>query len=189
LPLDPGKTATIAIEDDQGQPVTDAVVGGVADSGPSTFKIAEATCTVYGLGADRPRYVCVLQPQRHLAGSVTLTGDEQAPATVRLSPTASIVGRALDADGEPLADALLQIIYLRRSVWDAASMAARDHGPLKTDADGRYQIDNVPPGERLTLGFRQGDKFFGGPRVTDEQRQPKPGEKLELGEFKTKELQ
>jgi hypothetical protein len=189
LPLDPGKTAIISIEDDQGQPVSDVVVGGVADSGPSTFKIADATCTVLGLGADRPRYVCVLEPARHLAASVTLTGDEQGPVTVRLSPTASIVGRAQDPDGEPLADAVLQIVYVRRSVWDAFSMAARDKVPLKTDADGRFRIENVPPGERLTLGFRQGDKFFGGPRITDEKRQLAPGETLDLGEFKAKELQ
>lgn len=187
LPLDPGKTATIMIEDEHGQPVTDAVVGGLADSGPSTLRITEATCTVYALGADRPRRVCVLQPQRHLAGSVTLTGDEQGPEAVRLSPTASIVGRALDPDGEPLADALLQIVYLRRSVWDAFSMAMRDQTPLKTDADGRFQIDNVPPGERLTLSFRQGDKFFGGPRITDEKQQLKSGETLDLGEFKAKQ--
>jgi hypothetical protein len=187
LPLDPGKTATIAIEDEQGRPVTDAVVSGVGDSGPSTFRIAEATCTVIGLGADRPRHVCVLHPDRHLAATATLTGDESDPVTVRLSTTASIVGRALDPDGEPLADAQLQIVYLRRSVWDAFSMAARDQAPLKTDAEGRFRIENVPPGERLTLGFRHGDKFFSGPRITDEKRQLKPGETLDLGEFKTKQ--
>ncbi|HET6880462.1 MAG TPA: carboxypeptidase-like regulatory domain-containing protein [Pirellulales bacterium] len=189
LPLDPGKTATISIEDEQGQPVTDAFVGGVADCWPITAKTAEPRCTIYGLGADRPRHVCVFQPQRHLAGSATLTGDEQGPVTIRLSPTASIAGRALDADGEPLADALLQFVYLRRSAWDAINVVGRDQAPLKTDADGRFRAENILPGERLTLSFRQGDKFFGGPRITDEKRQLAPGEKLNLVEFRAKELQ
>ena len=189
LPLDPGKTATIAIEDEQGQPVTDAFIGGVADGWPITIKTAEPRRTIYGLGADRPRHVCVLQPERHLAGSATLTGDEEGPVTIRLSPTASIVGRALDPEGEPLADALLQTVYLRRSAWDVVTVAGRDQAPLKTDGDGRFRVENVPPSERLTLGFREGDKSYGGPRITDEKRQLKPGEQLDLGEFKVKKLQ
>ena len=189
LPLDPGKTATIVIEDEQGQPVTDAVVGGVADTWPITIKIAEPSCAIYALGADRPRHVCILHPHRHLAASLTLTGDEPGPVTVRLAAPASISGRALDPDGEPLADALVQIYYRRRSALDLLGLANRDQAPLKTDAAGRFRVENVLPGERLTLSFRQGDKFFGGPRITSEQRQLEVGQKLELGDVKVKQLQ
>jgi len=188
LPLDPGKTATIAIEDEQGQPLTDAVVSGVADTGPITFKIAAATCTIYGLGADRPRHVCILHARRHLAASLTLTGGEPGPVTVRLRPTASIAGRALDPDGEPLADAVVQIGYQRRAARELFWFLQRDQAPLKTDAEGRFRVENVLPGERLTLSFQQGDKFFGGPRITSENRQLGPGEQLELGDLKMKAL-
>ncbi|MGH7134211.1 MAG: hypothetical protein ACREHD_00640, partial [Pirellulales bacterium] len=126
LPLDPGKTATIAIEDETGQPVTDAIVSGVADAAPSALKIAEATCTIYGLGPDRPRQVWILHPERHLAASVMLTGDEQGPVTVRLGAAASIVGRALGPDGEPLADAILQIYYPHRSAQELIGFVNRD---------------------------------------------------------------
>jgi hypothetical protein len=187
LPLDPGKTATIAVEDEHGQSVTPAFVGGVADTFLITIKITEPTCTIYGLGADRPRHVCVLQPERHLAGSLVLTGDEPGPVTVRLAATASIAGRALDPDGEPLAEALVQMSYLRASAGGAVELANREKPSLKTDGDGRFLIENVLPGERLTLSFRQGDKFFGGPRITDEQHQLAAGEKLELGDFKVKQ--
>ncbi|HEV3339564.1 MAG TPA: carboxypeptidase-like regulatory domain-containing protein [Pirellulales bacterium] len=187
LPLDPGKTGTITIEDEQGQPVTDAVVSGVADKWLIAFKMAEPKCTIYGLGADRPRHVCVLQPERHLAASLTLTGDEQGPVTVRLGAAASLVGRALDPDGEPLADALVEIYYPRHSAQEVIVFVTRDPAPLKTDTDGRFVVENVLPGERLSLGFRQGDKSFAGPRVTDEQRQLAAGEKLDLGDFKVKQ--
>jgi hypothetical protein len=185
LPLDPGKTKTIAIEDEQGHPVTDAIVGGVADSGPITFKMAEPTCTIYGLGADRPRYVCILHPERRLATSFMMTGDEPGPVTVRLGAVASIAGRALDPDGEPLADAIVQINYQRRSVSDLFFFVTRGQ-TLKTAADGRFRVENLLPGERLALSFRQGDTFYIGPRITTEQRQLEAGQKLELGDVKVK---
>ncbi len=188
LALDPGKTATIAIEDEQGKPVTDAFVSGVADSPPQVFKIDEATCTIYALGSDRPRHVVVLQPERHLAGSADLTGDEPGPVKVRLVATARISGRAFDPDGEPLADALVQMYYPRRSAWGVVGIAERDQAPLKTDADGRFRAENVLPGERFALQFKQGDKYFGGPQITSEKRQLAPGEQLELGDVKMKAL-
>lgn len=189
LPLDPGKTATIAIEDEQGEPVTDVVVAGVADCWPITIKTADPNCTIYGLGADRPRQVYILHPERHLAASVTLTGDEPGPVTVRLGAAASIIGRALDPDGEPLADAIVQIGYFRRVAFEQPGSRNTEQTQLKSDADGRFRVENILPGERLTLSFRQGDKFFGGPRITDEKRQLKSGEQLDLGEFKAKALQ
>lgn len=187
LPLDPGKTATIEIEDEQGSPVADVIVGGVADTWPIAFKNAEPTCTIYGLGADRPRHVCVVQRERHLAGSVTLTGDEAGLVKVRLVAAASISGRALDPNGEPLAEAFVQMIYARRNAWEMVGLAERDQAPRKTDADGRFRVENVLLGERLSLQFKQGDKFFGGPQITSEKRQLAPGEQLDLGDFKVKQ--
>lgn len=189
LALDPGKTATIAIEDEHGQPIANALIGGVGDCWPIAIKLAEPACAVYGLGDDRPRHVCVLQPERHLATSLTLTGGEQGPVTVRLGPAASVAGRALDGDGRPLADALVQISYQRRSAFELVLLANQDKSPIKTDAEGRFVVENILPGERFSLSFKRGDQFFGGPRITDEKRQLKPGEKLELGEFKATQLQ
>ncbi|HEX7378045.1 MAG TPA: M56 family metallopeptidase [Pirellulales bacterium] len=189
LALDPGKTTTINIEDGQGQPVVDTVVSGVADVGQRVFQAAEATRTVYGLGADRPRLVWILQPQRHLAASVILTGDEPGPAKVRLDAAASISGRAVDADGEPLANAIVQITYQRRTAAELFWSTNQAQPPLETDADGRFRVENILPGERLAITFRYDGKFFAAPRITDEKHQLAPGEKLDLGEFKAQPLQ
>jgi hypothetical protein len=187
LPLDRGNTATISIEDDQGQPLSDAWVAGVADTPPMTFKIAAPTCTIYGLGADRPRRIWVFHPERHLAASLTLTGEEPGPVTVRLGAPATIVGRALDPDGEPLADVVVDVSYLRRIASELQRFATMEKAPLKTDADGRFRVEDLLPGERLAIGFKQADAYFYIDGLTTKERQLAAGQKLELGDVKVKE--
>lgn len=48
-------------------------------------------------------------------------------------------------------------------------------------------MGNILPGERFALDFRQ-DKSYFRANLTDEQRQLKAGEKLELGEMNLKQL-
>jgi beta-lactamase regulating signal transducer with metallopeptidase domain len=189
LPLDPGKTRTIAIEDDQGQPVTDAWVAGVADIWPITFKIAESTCTIYALGSDRPRRLCILHPERHLTATLTLTGDEPVPVTVRLGAPATIAGRALDPDGAPLAHAVVQVNYFGQTASELLQFAGMEKAPFKTDADGRFQVDDVLPGERLALYFKQGGGSYYIDGLSTKERQLEAGQKLELGDVKVKQQQ
>ena len=187
LPVDPGKTVQLAIEDDAGRPVRGAFVSGLADCRRFTFRISEPTCTVYALGADRPRRVCILHPERHLAASLTLTGGEHGPVTARLDATAGITGRALDASGEPIADAVVVINYARRSASELDRFVGLERPALKTDDQGRFEVGDVVPGERFALDFREDDAYFRA-NLTDEQRQLKAGQKLELGDMKVKQL-
>ncbi|MGH7140289.1 MAG: hypothetical protein ACREHD_31520, partial [Pirellulales bacterium] len=187
LPVDPGKTRMIAIEDEQGQPVSDAFISGLADTWPYTFRVGEARCTVYGLGTDRPRRVCVLHPERWLAASVVLTGEEAEPIKVRLVASASVSGRALTPDGQPLADALVQVNYAGRSASELLRFSELEYASLKTDRDGRFHAENIVPGERFSLDFNEGGTFFRTP-LTDEQRKLKAGQKLELGEVTVKKI-
>jgi beta-lactamase regulating signal transducer with metallopeptidase domain/protocatechuate 3,4-dioxygenase beta subunit len=192
LPVDSGKTVNLSIEDEEHQPVPNAFVAGLTDMWPATFRIAEAACTIYALGADRPRKVCVLHPERGLAASLTLTGDEQGPVTVRLAPAASIAGRALDASGEPIAGAVVAINYARKNVRELDRFASLEHPPVKTDDDGRFRVTNIVPGERFALDFSQGTvgpgMVYFRANLTDEQRQLKAGQELDLGDAKMKQL-
>jgi hypothetical protein len=184
LAIDPGKTATITIEDDEGQPVTGAFVSGLADSGPDTFRIGVSTCTIFALGSDRPRRVCVLHPERGLAAAITLTGEEQGSVTVRLAASAKISGRAFAPDGQPLADAWVQINYARGNASALQHALDLQREVLKTDADGRFHADNIVPGERFALDFKQGGTFFRVPviPVVWERRVLSAGQKLDLGD-------
>lgn len=182
LPVDPGKTVKIAIEDEQGQPVGEAFVSGLTDTWPNTFRLAEPSCTAYGLGADRPRRVCVLHPIRRLAASITLTGDEREPVTIKLAGSASMSGRALTPDGQPLADALVQINYAGRSASELLRFSELEHTPFKTDNEGRFLADNILPGEQLSLDFKLGQTFY---RVGGRQELT-AGQKLNMGEVTVK---
>jgi hypothetical protein len=188
LPVDAGKTLKVAIEDEQGQPLSNAFVAGVADSGVTAFQIAESSCTIYGLGADQPRRVCILHPQRKLAASCTLTGEEPGLVTVRLTAPASIRGRALDPDGEPLADAVVNVSYLGRGASELLRLVNLESEPIKTDGDGRFQVEGVLPGERLMLSFKQGDAYYFIGGLTDEKRQLEAGQKLDVGDAKVEQV-
>ncbi|HEX5446642.1 MAG TPA: carboxypeptidase-like regulatory domain-containing protein, partial [Pirellulales bacterium] len=187
LPADPGKTVQIAIEDEQGGPLPGVFVAGVTESWPTTYRIDEPTCTIYALGADRPRRLCLLHPERHLAGGVTLTGDEHEIVTVRLGAAASITGRAVDESGAPVADALVQINYARAIARELDRFATLEQPPLKTDADGRFEVGDIVPGERFVLDFKQDDHYFRA-NLSDDQRTLQAGQKLELGEIKSRQL-
>ncbi|MGH7137611.1 MAG: carboxypeptidase-like regulatory domain-containing protein, partial [Pirellulales bacterium] len=187
LSVDRGKTVEVSLEDEEGRPVHDAFVSGLADCWRFTYRIAEPTCIIYALGADRPRRVCILHPERRLAASLTLTGDEAGPVKVRLGAAAIITGRALESNGEPIADAVVQINYARLSAREIDRFVELEHPAVKTDAEGRFQVDNIVTGERFALDFRQEQHYFRA-NLTDEQRQLKAGQKLELGEMKVTQL-
>jgi beta-lactamase regulating signal transducer with metallopeptidase domain/protocatechuate 3,4-dioxygenase beta subunit len=178
LPVDRGKTVKIQIEDEQGEPVKDAFASGVVDAWPYTVRLVEPSCTIYGLGSDRPRRVCLLHSERRLAASIMLTGEEQEPVKVRLAASASISGRALAPDGQPLADALVQIHYAGNSARELQRYSRLDHAPIKTDGEGRFLADNIVPGERFSLDFKSGQMFY----RAGERRELTAGEKLNLGE-------
>ena len=62
-----------------------------------------------------------------------------------------------------------------------------EKAPLKTDADGRFRMENLLPGERLVIGFKQDDTYFYIGGLTTKDRQLAAGQKLELGDVKVKE--
>lgn len=185
LTVDPGKAVRLSLEDDAGRPLNDALVAGVSESCP-TYRVIESSLAVCGLGTDRPRRVCVLHPERHLAASLTLTGEEQGPVKVRLGAAASVTGRALDASGEPLAGAKVLINYSRPNANEIDRCLSLECPRLKTDDQGRFEAADIVPGERFSLDFRQGPAYF---RVgLEDEYQLEPGQKLELGDRTVKQL-
>src|SRR5205085_2678797 len=80
----------------------------------------------------QPRTVLFLHPGLKLAGKRTLRGDETPPVTVQLGPWASVRGRAVDADGQPIAKMKLGFYPGYR--------------PAKKPASEEVAIPPTPPG-------------------------------------------
>ena len=114
MPADPGVTGKIAVQDANGKPITGAWVAGLTEHWPITFKLPDATATVYALTPGKPRMLFVYHPGQKLGGSVTVRGDETEPVVVKLGPLGQVKGRLLDADGQPLGGVDVSIAAVQR---------------------------------------------------------------------------
>jgi RNA polymerase sigma factor (sigma-70 family) len=100
----------------------------------------------------RPRqFVQVVCPDQKLAGRFQLVGNEKLPVSVSLESWRTATGRILDAGGKPIEGAAL--------VFDTeCSLIAGEEPagfwykgtPIRTDKDGRFQIEGLVPGAKYS---------------------------------------
>jgi hypothetical protein len=85
------------------------------------------------------------------ARSVTpvVVGEGTERVDLELAPAASVVGRVLGPDGQPVADALVHVL-------DARGLALSQIGLISSNSDGTFECDRLPPGD-LTLLARTDD--------------------------------
>ena len=159
LTVDPGRTLEVAIQDDQGRPLTGTIVCGMTQSWPITFTIDEPTCTIYALDPTEPRQVIFYHPERRLAATRAFRGDEAERPVVRLAPTRTLVGRALDKDGQPLAGASVDGSWRDDTARELQRQLNMTREALYTDDDGRFRVEGALPGV-FRLAFRHGDKRY-----------------------------
>jgi RNA polymerase sigma factor (sigma-70 family) len=131
---------------------------------PGLAKSAEFTAL--GLDPKHPRLLCFTHAEKKLAGSVVVRGDEKATVTVKLQPWASVKGRLLDADGQPIKNTSLwftELPPLRPGSYRSldvglhlvARIAGQPNPDPQTDADGRFQVDGLIPGLKYNLAWAE----------------------------------
>jgi len=155
LQLEPGETIDVQIEDANGNPLTGALVSGMTAVSPTVFRAKQAQTTVYALDPNKPRRIVFHHEQRKLSGNLLVRGDEQQPLKVRLMPTASIIGRALDEKGRPAAGLEVSLMFRDRTVQDLRSRLRLERDPVQTADDGRFVLEGVPRGLSYRLVFTQ----------------------------------
>ncbi len=182
--LDRGATRTLRIEDADGKPLTGTTVAGVTATARTTFPIADATCTIFALDPKKPRRLLFLHAQRRLGGTLTLHGDEKEPVIVRLGRAGAVTGCVLDADGQPLAVADVNLILSEQTGFELYR-EARYHPTARTDKDGRFRIEGIVPEVKFTLGIVKGRTVFMiEPRIGV--KQVKASETLDAGDVRVK---
>jgi RNA polymerase sigma factor (sigma-70 family) len=181
LPVEPGLTAEIAVQDADGRPLAGAWVVGLADSWPIIQQLKGATGTVYGLDPARPRKLNVYHAGKRLGVTLAIRGDEKEPVVVKLRPLGGVNGRLLEADGRPLAGATVSLVLNRQIDNDLYRFAIPGGMQAVTDKDGRFTLDTLVPGVWFFLGIRKGNERY---RTSPEigPRTVRPGHTTDLGD-------
>jgi protocatechuate 3,4-dioxygenase beta subunit len=154
--FDRGRAVSGTVRGPDGQPLSGARVVGLTEvmSQPETLKGPEFRADA--LDPAHPRTLEFLHRERKLVGSVTVRGDEKEPPAVTLQPWGVLTGRVLDPEGRPAAGATIYAAYRGRR---AGTLLLRGQSPtarrFETDADGRFRIEGLIPGEVVELRFRK----------------------------------
>jgi hypothetical protein len=122
---------------------------------------------------------------RKLGGHVELRGDEAGPVAVKLVPLGAMVGRVLDADGQPIAGAEVNSSFTSNAGNEMERLLRQQRPLARTDAGGRFRLDGIIPGQKLTLYFRKGQSTLAGqPRMSPKEVAARAV--LDLGDMRTK---
>jgi hypothetical protein len=150
--LTPGKGIRVAVVGPDGEKLPEVIA--ITDRyGRRPEKVSpDGTLTVHGLAANQAKYVQAVCPEKKLAGKVKVTGEDKGPVTLKLQPWRAMKGRVVDEDGRPVAGAELSFVVARTRPDDEATSGFwYKGGPVKTDKDGRYQIEGLVPGAHYAL--------------------------------------
>jgi RNA polymerase sigma factor (sigma-70 family) len=186
--VDRGVTARIAVQDADGKPLTGAWAAGLTDHWPITYKLPEATATVYALNPEKPRTMAFFHAEKKLGGTATVRGDEKEPVAVKLRPLGQVSGRLLDMDGNALDGVEVSLNPPGAIGRELYRFAVPTGKSVITDKDGRFHLESVVPDLKFWLNLRRERTFFvGEPRIGV--KQIKPGETLDLGDRRVKPQQ
>jgi len=156
---DVGQVATLPGTDVRGQ-VVDGVTGrgrpgvlvtrghdypGVGSSGAlalahGAFSAAGGRFTLSGVAPGRREFLAIVSDREPAPFQVEAVTDRTPEVRVELQPGATVAGQVLDPREEPFADCHI-IITCRET-----DRVARVQKGQWTDAEGRYEIDGLPPG-------------------------------------------
>jgi RNA polymerase sigma factor (sigma-70 family) len=153
IALVPGWTFTGTVLGPDGRPLAGAVMGGHSEG----MKTAEFT--VRQFNPRRPRPVFFRLPEKGLIGVAHPPEENGGSVTVRMAPGAAVTGRLVDGDGTPRAGVEMHVSFRPKEEphWNECGL----HEPIKTDREGRFRIDALPPGFDYYLSADHSSVRFG----------------------------
>jgi RNA polymerase sigma factor (sigma-70 family) len=181
----------VKIQDGEGRPLTGVWATGISpENYHAAHRLDSDSCSAYDVEAGKPRLLIFYEPNKKLAGSLTLKGDEKAPVAVKLGSMGSIEGRLLDADGKPLAGVTVEVGYRDREADEIHRVIHRAKR-IVTDAAGAFALDELIPGRKFyvaSLHRRTPLVEEGSTRREPIVHEVKPGECRDLGAIKLKQM-
>ncbi len=135
------------------------------------FRVKDDHCTIYALNPASPREVLFYQPDRDLAGTCCGCGDETQPLVVRLVPTSTVRGRAVDATGVPLRGALVKVFFeAGRAGTDLDQYLRQRHPEPRTDDEGNFELKGFITDLPFILRLQKNRVIFEPDRLEDLRR-------------------
>jgi RNA polymerase sigma factor (sigma-70 family) len=192
LALDPGRSLAGKVVGPDGEPLTGVRVSGCRDQfGWEELPQKSSEFTVLALNPAEPRLLQFVHPEKKLAGSLVVRGDEKEPLKVELGPAGVLTGRFVTTDGKPLADLELVPITTgpladpRERLKPDVTAGSFPRGP-RTDTDGKFRIEGLAPGLTYRVALFRGMYALVPDGEAGKGVTVKAGETKDLGELKVK---
>jgi RNA polymerase sigma factor (sigma-70 family) len=148
-----GRTLTGRVVGPDGKPVRGVLVYGLGGNAFGSETLAGDTFTVQNLNPRGTRALLFYHEGKQLGRYLELQGEQRKPLVVNLEPCGSATGRLLDADGQPLADAVVQFY---RSALLGPGAPRTTTGP-----DGRFRVSGLVPGQPYWPSRKQSFAWVG----------------------------
>ncbi|MGP0072287.1 MAG: collagen binding domain-containing protein [Bryobacteraceae bacterium] len=173
-PLGKGAISGTVVETEGGEAVRKAVVTLTLEGSPPRWATARTDADghfqfdglpagKYDLRATKANEGTAIygaKSVRELGDAITLgDGETRSGVTLRFFRAASIAGRVLDSDGEPVANAQVSLLQQGRSL--GAPMVVNYRG-TNTNDHGEYRFANVDPGRYYLRVMPGASGWFGG---------------------------
>jgi hypothetical protein len=165
------------VVDPDGKPLTGTAIHGAVATAFYTGDLPGAKFTIPAINPAAPRPYFFFHRERGLAAVLTPKGDEPEGFTVKLQPGATIIGRLLDAVGEPLADTEITGEIEAGQLGLTAGWGGFFSG--KTDREGKFRIAGLVPGVKVGARVARGERIFDGLAFA-------AGEDRDLGDVRVK---
>jgi hypothetical protein len=165
------------------------MVKGLTAVWPKPTTLKTATFTVLALDSREPRELLFVHLERKLVGKLVVGGDEKEKVTVQLEPWATLTGRILDEDGQPMAGVRISLSFHHPVFFQPVTWWVSPQGQeVITDREGRFRAEGLTPGMKFRLSAATKMKFLtltGGTDGVDE-LSVRAGETKDLGDVQVK---
>jgi hypothetical protein len=183
LVLDPGTKVRLRVVDQQGKHVTGVKTGGRRERGHYVEEAeAQKALDVVTLGAGEDRMVWLVHEGRKLGRVIHVKegDDKNGPVVVTFKPSATITGRIVDADGNPVSGATV------RPGLKPGGDYSLGLPQVATGNDGRFTVPDVPTGCGYSLVAESG-ATVSRRRFAFKDAAVRPGETTDVGEIQWKD--
>lgn len=159
--LEPVTKKLVKVVDVDGKPAKNARTTGFTRM---PWHYAEAVgdtdaVPVFDLLPKEKRLVVARLPEKKQVGAAQIS-DTDANPVIKLGTGGMAKGRVVDEDGKPAAGVTVKLYFDRREVAEIYS-GLNENRKAVTDADGKFEFDELLPGYEFRFLFSRGRKQYG----------------------------